>query len=64
VVLGYDQGKFIGAKTLVTQIWRVAGQKAQANIHAAVFECRLDLSGRDFFDRDADFVCVSENDPA
>ena len=30
------------------------GQKTQANIHPALFECRLDLSGRDFFDRDAD----------
>src|SRR4029077_7004356 len=54
MVLRHDQSELIRAKTLVTQIWRVVGQKTQANIHAAFFECRLDLSGRDFFDRDAD----------
>ena len=60
VVLRHDQRELIGAKTLITKIWRVAGQKTQANIHAAFFKCRLDLSGRDFFDRDADCRMIGD----
>src|SRR6476660_7532649 len=54
MLLRHDQRKLIRAETLVTKIWRVVGKKTQANIHAALFKCRLDLSGRDFFDSDAD----------
>ena len=54
MVLGYDQREFIRAKTLVTQVRRVAGQKTQADIHPAFFHCSLNLSGGDFFNRDAD----------
>jgi hypothetical protein len=54
MVLRHDQCEFIRAKTLVAQIWRVPGQKTQANVHATFFHGRLDLSGRDFLDRDAD----------
>src|SRR5439155_2616962 len=54
MILRRNEGEFIRAKTLVTQIWRVAGQKTQANVHPAFFECRLDLGGRNFFNRYAD----------
>src|SRR5438874_7348613 len=54
VVLRHDQRKLIRAETLVTLIWRVAGQKTQPHIHAAFFKCRLDLSGRAIYERNDD----------
>ena len=60
MVLRHDQGKFIRAKTLVTKIRRMAGQKTEANIHAAFFKRRFNLSGRDFFDGNADCRMIGD----
>src|SRR5436309_13992890 len=54
MILRRNEGEFIRAKTLVTQIWRVAGQKTQANVHPAFFECRPEPGGRNFFNRYTD----------
>src|SRR5919201_5829395 len=63
MVLGNDQGKFVGTKTFVAQIRGVPGDKAKADVHSTFFQGGFNVRGRDFLDGHTDGGMVGGKQP-